>query len=311
MARTKNQPVETVDLPALNGEMLTASQNAMATMQASHSDERDLVNQLLGQAQMAESFAKFSLTVSTSKLAYVKETKLYRGLSGKKAADGQQFSGTWDEFCSLIGRSRQQIDEDIANLRTLGEEALESMSRMGIGYREMRQYRRLPEDQKTALIEVAKTGDKEAFVDLAEEIIAKHAKEKEELTQRLDETNADYEAQSEVMAKKTDELDKTKQELTKVRKRIQAMPVDEVAKELRKEVAALAFVTESSILGGLCNGFAKLQEHAAESGEDHRLFKASLIRELEITLATVRSKFHLPEHADDTGAPVWLNTAEA
>lgn len=211
----------------------------------------------------------------------------------------------------MLGTSRDKVELDITNLREFGEEALDSMSRMGIGYREMRQYRRLPEDQKTALIEVAKTGDKEAFVDLAEEIIAKHAKEKEELTQRLDETNADYEAQSEVMAKKTDELDKTKQELTKVRKRIQAMPVDEVAKELRKEVAALAFVTESSILGGLCNGFAKLQEHAAESGEDHRLFKASLIRELEITLATVRSKFHLPEHTDDAGAPVWLNTAEA
>ncbi len=33
---------------------------------------------------------------------------------------------------------------DIANLRTFGEEALESMSRMGIGYRELRQWRKLP-----------------------------------------------------------------------------------------------------------------------------------------------------------------------
>ena len=50
------------------------------------------------------------------------------------------------------------------------------MSRMGIGYREMRQYRKLPEDQKLALVEAAKAGDKESFVDLAEEIIARHAK---------------------------------------------------------------------------------------------------------------------------------------
>ncbi|MFV2950152.1 hypothetical protein ACNIZR_32800, partial [Pseudomonas japonica] len=141
MARTKNKSTEEAELPTLNGEVLTATQNAMAATLASHSDERDLLNQLLGQAQMAESFAKFSLTVSTSKLTFVKENKLYRALGGKTTADGQQFSGTWDEFCQLLGRSRQQVDEDIANLRALGEDALENMSRMGIGYREMRQFR--------------------------------------------------------------------------------------------------------------------------------------------------------------------------
>lgn len=311
MARNKALPTETVDLPTLNGEMLTANQNAMATMQASHSEERDLVNQLLGQAQMAGAFEEFSRTVRTSKLAYVKENKLYRALAGRKNPNGSEFSGTWEEFCQVLGMSSDKADLDIANLRTFGEEALDSMSRMGIGYREMRQYRRLPEDQKTALIEVAKTGDKEAFVDLAEEIIAKHAKEKEELTKRLDETNADYEAQSEVMAKKTTELDKTKQELEKTRKRLQSMPANEVAKELRQEVAAVAYEAEANILGSLREGFAKLEEHAAESGEDHRTFKAGLIRQLEITLATVRSEFHLPEHVDDAGAPSWLKAAEA
>lgn len=312
MARTKTQPVEPVDLPALNGEMLTANQNTMATMQASHSDERDMVNQLLGQAQMAGAFEEFSRTVRTSKLAFVKENKLYRAIAGRKSPHGAEtMTGSWEEFCSLLGRSVDQVDRDIANLRAFGEEALDSMSRMGIGYREMRQYRRLPEDQKTALIEVAKTGDKDAFVDLAEEIITKHAKEKEELSRRLDEVNADYEAQGEVMAKKTKELDSTKQELEKHRKRIQNATPDEVLKELRTEVVALQFEVEAKILGELREGFSRMAEHGAEHGEDHRTFKAGLIRQLEITLAAVRSEFHLPEHADDAGAPVWLNAAEA
>lgn len=309
MARAKAQPTAPMELPALNGEVLTATQNSMATAMASHTDERDLLNQLLGQAQMAESFSKFSLTVSTSKLAYVKESKLYRALGGKKTADGQQFSGTWDEFCSLLGRSRQQVDEDIANLRTLGEEALESMSRMGIGYREMRQYRRLPEDAQAALIEVAKAGDKDAFVDLAEEIIAKHAKEKSELTQRLDEVNADYDAQGEVMAKKTQELDSTKQELEKHRKRIQTATPDDVIKELRTEVVALQFEVEAKILGELREGFSKMTEHAAANGQDHRAYLADLVLQLETTLATVRSEFHLPHH--QAANPVWMDQAEA
>ena len=309
MARTKLDATPAIELPALDGEALTANQNLMAAMIDSQSDERDLLNQLLGQAQMADSFAKFSLTVRTSKLAYVKENKLYKALKGKKTPDGQGFlSGTWDEFCGLLGRSVAQIDEDIANLRSLGEEALDSMSRMGIGYREMRQYRRLPEDHQAALIEVAKTGDKEAFIDLAEEIIAKHAKEKEALTQRLDDVNADYDAQGEVMAKKAGELDQVKMELEKVRRRVQTLPVSEVSGELRQEVTALAYQAEASILGSLREGFTKLAEHAAESGEDHRAFKATVIRQLELTLATVLSEFHLNGVLDD--APVWLDQAE-
>ncbi len=60
------------------------------------------------------------------------------------------------------------------------------MSRMGIGYRELRQFRRLPDDQKNALIVVAKEGDKAAFVELAEEFISKHEKERAELQTDLE-----------------------------------------------------------------------------------------------------------------------------
>ncbi len=308
MARSKSIPMEPLALPALDGVRLTADQNAMAALQASHDEERDAVSQLLGQAQMAGAFEAFSRTVRTSKLAFVKENKLYRGLAGRKSPHGAAvLSGTWDEFCGLLGRSVDQVDRDIANLRAFGEEALDSMSRMGIGYRELRQYRRLPQDQQAALIEVAKAGDKEAFIDLAEELIAKHAQEKEALGRRLDESMANYTAQSEVMAKKTGELDKARRELETVRKRIQTMPADEAAKALRAEVAAIAYEAEVNVLGPLREGFAKL-EALAVGGEEHRAFKAGLIRQLEITLGAVRSEFNLPEQAD---AVVWMTPAEA
>lgn len=309
MGRTKKVVPEEVSLPVLNVEVLTANQNSMATLLSSHSEDRDLVNQLLGQAQMADAFGKFSQTVWASKLAFVKENKLYRALQGKSAPNGLVFSGTWEEFCSVLGVSDEKANQDIANLRTFGEEALDSMSRMGIGYREMRQYRRLPEDAQAALIEVAKAGDKDAFVDLAEEIIAKHAKEKAELNQRLDEVNADYEAQGEVMAKRSGELDQTKMELEKTRKRIQSATPDDVIKDLRTEVVNLHFEVEAKILGELREGFTKMAEHGVEHGLDHRSYQADLIRQLETTLAKVRSEFHLPEHQGDT--PVWMGQAEA
>lgn len=311
MARTKSEPAKEIELPALNTEQLTANQNAMATLLSSHSEDRDLVNQLLGQAQMAGAFEEFSRTVRTSKLAFVKENKLYRAIAGRKSPHGAEvMSGSWEEFCGLLGRSVDQVDRDIANLRTFGEDALDAMSRMGIGYRELRQYRRLPEDEQAALIEVAKAGDKDAFIDLAEEIIAKHAKEKADLTQHLDEVNADYEAQGEVMAKKTKELDSAKLELEKHRKRIQSATPDEVIAELRGEVVALQFEIESKVRGELREGFSKMTEHGTEHGQDHRFYQSDLIRQLEIVLSSVRSEFHLPEHRENE-KPVWMTDTEA
>lgn len=192
---------------------VAAAADQAARAQAAYGQERDLLNQLLGQAQMADAFAKFSGTVTTSKLAYVKENKLYRALKGQEnpARDGF-LSGTWDEFCGLLGRSSEHADRDIANLKAFGEEALESMSRMGIGYRELRQYRRLPEDQKLALIEVAKAGDKDGFLDLAEEMIARHAKEKESLATQVEEAKATLEAKDRVLADKNERLTKLEEE---------------------------------------------------------------------------------------------------
>lgn len=209
MARTANKAKEEIELPAIDEEGINDTMNTMTTIQSEYNEERDLVNQLLGQVQMADSFSQFSKTVYVSKLAYVKENQLYKNLKGRKNVNGLLFSGTWEEFCQLLGMSRVKVDDDIANLRILGEEALESMSRMGIGYRELRQYRKLPEDQKTALIEVAKAGDKEALVELAEEFIAKNTKERELLKKENSNLQADYKA----LSKRNADVAKEKEEL--------------------------------------------------------------------------------------------------
>ncbi|WP_205904654.1 hypothetical protein [Diaphorobacter sp. HDW4A] len=197
----------------LAGDARAADQ--FAALQAGYGEERDLLNQVLGQAQMADSFAKFSKTVLTSKMAFVKEHKLYQQLKGQKTQDGLEFSGTWSEFCNVLGWTPEHANEAIANLNQFGSEALESMSRMGIGYREMRQYRKLPEDQKLALIEVAKTGDKEGFVDLAEEIIARHAKEKEALTAQVQEAKDSLEAKDRVLESKAEMITRLEEQTSR------------------------------------------------------------------------------------------------
>lgn len=284
-------------------DVVTQGGRELGSLQDAYSGERDLVNQLLGQVQMAEAFSKFSLTVSTSKLAHVKENKLYRALSGKKTADGQQFSGTWDEFCGLIGRSRQQVDEDIANLKALGEEALESMSRMGIGYREMRQYRRLDEDQKLMLIEAAKTGDKEGFIDLAEELISKHTREKDALEKKLADVTADYDAQRQITADKNEKIDQLAADLHKATKLIESMTPDEEEQHMQEQLAGVAFAAEAAIRGDLCRAVDAVMERSVTLGKDPRAYLSGALLQLERSIHEIRVRHDIPAVLDGDTRP--------
>ncbi|ELI5858618.1 hypothetical protein ACI1JW_006116 [Pseudomonas aeruginosa] len=310
MARKASTP-KIDPMPEINQEAFQEDVNAVGVLgaiaQGMH-EERDLVNQLLGQVQMADSFAKFSATVAVSKMAHVKENKLYRALKGQKNRDGRGFSGTWEEFCELLGTSAPKVNEDISNLRQFGEEALESMSRMGIGYRELRQWRKLPEDARSALIEAAKQGNKDAVEYLAEELIATHTKEKAALEKQVEDLRADNEALGERMARKSRELDETVHELEKTKRRIQTMKADEAEKELRQEATAIAFEAEADISGKLREAFSVMLDHAEKTGTDPRTFQAGLVRHLEKLLLQIREEFQLPdgEAPDDISEFGWI-----
>ncbi|MGH1447910.1 MAG: hypothetical protein ACRBBM_00595 [Pseudomonadaceae bacterium] len=286
-------------------EHLSEGQTEAQQLQAAYSEERDLVNQLLGQAQMADAFGKFSNTVFTSKLAYVKENKLYKAIAGKKNENGIQLQGTWDEFCNMLGWTPQHANEAINNLRAFGEEALESMSRMGIGYRELRQFRKLPEDSRSALIEAAKTGNHEAVEFLAEELIAKHQAEKEQLTKERDEAHADYDAQSQVLANRAQELDQVKQELEKAKRRIQLATPDEKARKCHMEAQGTISELQGRFKAELRPTLEALQALAQETGEDQTHFMTRLLRDLELQIAQLRDDFDLPAHLADE-EPDWL-----
>ena len=221
MANTRNTPPTPADdgLDSARLEEAGLAAQQLGQLQASYNAERDLVNQLLGQAQMADAISKLTATVAVSKMAYVKETKLYQQLAGTKDRDGRGLNGTWEEFCKLLGTSAPKVNEDIANLQAFGEDALESMSRMGIGYRDLRQFRKLDSDQRTALIEAAKDGDKDTLLELAEDLISKHVKEKSDLESQVTELQADSEAKDKIIESKNSKLDDLEKTLHKMRNR--------------------------------------------------------------------------------------------
>lgn len=272
------------------------------------SDDRDLVNQLLGQVQMARSFARFADVVSLTKLKHIKETKMYRALAGKKAfdPDGNEIAdvGTFDGFCQALGLSRSKVDEDLTNLSAFGEEAMKSLSAIGIGYRELRQYRRLPEDQKSALIEAVKSGDKDSFLELAEDLIAKHAREKEEAQRQIEELKAEEKAKDELLADKNRLLDAERAKS----KRLATIPPDEQLEAIRKEVTAVAFDARGAIVGQLRAGIIALNNHHAERADgDSVLWIAGLLGQLSKDITVLRDEFGIPD-VSTADVPEWVQS---
>ncbi|HBM2937155.1 TPA: hypothetical protein LVL15_005190 [Klebsiella michiganensis] len=309
MARTKSQPAELVPDVTLNPE-LAATQNLMAAVSSQMNDERDLINQLLGQVQMARSFAKFADVVSLSKLKHIKESKIYHALKGKRGTDfdGNEIAdvGTWDGFCQALGLSRSKIDEDLTNLSAFGEDALKQLSAVGAGYRELRQFRRLPEDQKSALIEVAKEGDKTALLELAEEMIAKHAREKEEL-------KTDLEISRQMLAEKKEELGTMRNEKEELKSRLVRRTTTETPDE--EGVALETEVTgfKSGVLSAffdLKSGFNALTEHTERTGINHTGMMAGLLDDLQAQFEELRQEFSLPEARETSVIPDWVKEAQ-
>ena len=275
--------IDAEKLPERNQELV-----AMSDIQAGYGQDRDLVNQLLGQVQMADAFGKFSVTVTSSKLAFVKENKLYKALAGQKSRNGYDFSGTWEEFCGQLGISVEKADLDIKNLRQFGEEAVEAMSRMGIGYREMRQYRQLPDDSRNALAELAKTGDKEAVLDLAEELITRQAKENEKLADKVEKTKAEYEALSQNLAKTNDALDKAKAKATLLPR----MKADKKANEMLAELERDFLDTRANlqqVIKGMETLVAHTTAHELNYDEDISALTNSLVNQCLGLLALLRA----------------------
>lgn len=200
----------------------TASQLATAVNQSQMQ-----LSEKIG-ALKATAFIKKLVTVTEIKmLAELKETKEYNGLQVFDL-DGKLVTVTsWEDFCKAIGQSREHLDENIRNLSTFGEDFLETSQRMGLGYRDLRKLRKLPEDEQQVIIngEAVKAEDKESLIDIIEEMSVKHAKDKEtlqkkltttenELTKRIKELEADNQAKDSVLSSKNKKIDELDQRLT-------------------------------------------------------------------------------------------------
>lgn len=311
-----------ISIKEINVEQKAEEQSKVSQIAAAYSEEErqttQRIGERIGRRQITNMIAKLLTVSELVDLQNIKESKQYKGFKVEIENGKLLTISSWDEYCQFVeGRSRQAIDLDLQNFQQLGEELFDAMRQVGIGPGKMRSLRKLPEDDKESLIEAAKSGDKDNFLELAEEIISRKEREKiirdekeAQLTLELDEAKADYEAQGELLSKKSAELDNTRLELEKARKRIQTLPPAEAHKELRQEVSVAAYEAEVAVMGNLREGFQLLADAATETGEDPRPFMTAQLKQIELQIIALREKFNLTDDVGDNEF-AWMDESAA
>lgn len=178
-------------------------------------NEQLLLSEKVG-ALKATNFIKKLVTVTEIKmLSDIKEFKEYKGLQVFDSEGKVVTVTTWEQFCKSLGHSREKVDQDILNLAAFGEEFLETSQRMGIGYRDLRKLRQIPDADREVIIngEALQAGDKDSLIELIEDMSVKHKKDKTKLENQVKDLTAEAKAKDRVIADKQKTIDDKNTEL--------------------------------------------------------------------------------------------------
>lgn len=286
---------------------LSEQQDAVVMAAQAMTAEMADAYEMLGMIKMSDFHRKLTTCQHIKVLAEFKEAKKYKGLEMLGiSGNGRQVS-TWDDFCSALGFSRQKIDEDISNLYKLGEDFLETSQCLGLGYREMRKLRQLPEEARTEIVEAdySEATDKEDLIEKIEDLTAKHAKEKEALQAQLKRKSDDYEAQAKVLATKNERINHLDLELAKKTKAIETQTPEQRGGVLREEAAAISYKAEAVLRGQVFQAFEALTAHTEATGIDHKQFMSGVLAEYQLILSELKERFGLDDMPSGEVLPEW------
>lgn len=299
MARkpTTKTELNTQEVAPEVAEAFTQVQNTNAVIIAAAQSEHDkamkVIHERAGRRQMGVMIQKLVTVTDLVDLQNIKESKSYKGFNCSDAEGKPVTVTTWDDYCSLVeGRSRETIDRDLKNLSELGPELFESMRNVGIGPITMRAIRQLPEDEKELVQQAISTTNKEDLAEFVEQLIAKNVKEKEALTKKNVELQADIESKDAVAKDNSKRINELQEKAALIRR----MPVAEQAKTMRTEITGLVTEIDHDLRTNLWDALEKLRE---SNGDDFNDFCQLQLQELQNAIDLLKQQFATGE--------AWMN----
>lgn len=286
---------------------LTQNQNAVALAAKALKQEKAQAYELVGMLKAFDFTQKLVRVTTLKTINEIKQSKQYKGLELLNK-DGELVTVTsFKDFCTALGFSVEKIDADLLNLNTLGEAFLETSQRLGLGYREMRKLRQLPEAARAEIVDAdySEATDKEELIEKIEDLTAQHAKEKEALQAQLKRKSDDYEAQSKVLANKNARIDELDTKLAKKEQLIATQTPEDRGGLLREEAAKISYKAEAILRGQVYQAFEALQAHQAEHGIDHKQFMSGMLAEYQLILSELKEQFGLDDSPSGDSLPEW------
>lgn len=304
MARTPKAITPPADEPALNTHALAQANAAPAQLAVAQEamDEVLAAGIDLGRLEAMDFIATVANSASVQIFENVKKSKAWRLLRNPKSCDGRNFESL-DEFCDVkFGKSYRRLQELSSAKTALGQDAFEQAERLGLRQKDYNAIKSLPApDQELVRRAVEETQSRDEVLDLLQELAARHAKEKEDLKQALQDTRdqvEDLAASKRLVEGMVSDLRKQARQLA------QATP-DELAAHLRKQAEDEAKLVEAKIRGPLCEAFELLMTHGEETGHTERAWVQGQLTLIMDRVKTVAGRMGIELQAD-AGKPAWL-----
>lgn len=197
------------DLPSVSPEQEKAIIDTKEVL-ASKQD----VLMAIGQLQAFNNVRKYVTVTELITYRNIKESKQYKGLVYIDENEKSVTVTDLKEICKyFFNRSYEQMQEDLKNLEVLGQDFLESSQTMGLGYRELRKLRQLPDEEQALIInnEAVDLGDKDAVKELIEDFTFTHLTEKAALKKQLEESEQSLSVAREMSNEKQKQIEETKE----------------------------------------------------------------------------------------------------
>ena len=154
------------------------------------------LSEMIGAIKMSRVNEEFSRVAHIKMLAEVKDSEAYKGLHITAPEGALVTCKSWEQFVASLGiGSVDTIDEQIRFLGTFGEQFLEAAQGMRLGYLDLRRLRKLPEEDRAAVVsEVeANLADKDSILALIDGLADRHARENVEKDGQIGKLTKDLE----------------------------------------------------------------------------------------------------------------------
>jgi len=238
-----------------------------------------------------------------------KETRDYKDLPYKTESGEVRHVGTLEEYCqAFLGRSYNAIMEDAQNVRLFTESGFTNGLEMGITTAQLRDLRKLPEDSQEIVKLALQANDKDAVLEILQDVIVKNDKKQAEISRRADDAQANYEAQEKVLETKSKLLDQRDHEIEVIKRRIETEPPDETTAELVKAASLVGFRAQHEVRVNLMKAIREIAEQAGGNFSNTIQFVTGLLADIELACIEIREEFPLIANArpDSDPTPDWL-----